>query len=140
MPFISSKLPTYILPLGFAMIIMLMIVTTILTSARIEKTTNTIIDNELETNSINRSLDIMSDAVLQRSHVFLKMMNTKNPLLINNYITELELEGIKFESERQELIKHSLSSEEKELLNKQALITKVNEKTSIKIIEHLRKS
>ena len=113
----SSKLHTYILPTGFAAIIILMISTAWLTSIRIDNTSDTIIKNELQTINTNRSLDIMSIANLEHSHLLVKMVNSSDPFEIDEYIMQLYSEGTRFTLAREKYLLHELSTQESRLLS-----------------------
>ena len=113
----SSKLHTYILPTGFAAIIILMISTAWLTSIRIDNTSDAIIKNELQTINTNRSLDIMSIANLEHSHLLVKMVNSSDPFEIDEYIMQLYSEGTRFTLAREKYLLHELSTQESRLLS-----------------------
>ena len=111
----SSKLHAYILPAGFAAIIILMISTTWFTSTLIDNTSDTIIKNELQTNNINRALDIMSNANLQHSQLLVKMISSNDPFEIDEYIMQLYSEGTIFSLAREKYFLHKLSTQESRL-------------------------
>ncbi|MGK0273507.1 MAG: diguanylate cyclase (GGDEF)-like protein [Cocleimonas sp.] len=137
---ISSKLQTYVRPLGFILIIILMISTTFLTSVRVKDTAKTIVRNELHTNNVNRALNIMSNAILQRSHLFVNMINNTEPLIIKRYLEDLNHEAERFESARDSLQRHVLSEKESSLLAMQYELTTANTNSINEIIKHFNEN
>ncbi len=133
-----SKIHAYVRPLGFAVIIILMISTTFLTSTRINSTADTIIENELQTNNVNNALNVMSNAVLQRSHLLVKMVNGKDLFLMDQYIVYLSHEANRFNIARESLVSYELSIKETNLLALQSTMTKANASLIFKTIAHLK--
>jgi len=138
MPIYSSKLSTYILPVGFAAIIILMISTTWLTSIRIDKTSDAIIQNELEMIHIDNALDTMSDASIERSHLFTKMIYSTDPFEIDSLVIKLYSEGTRFLLAREKYTSHKLSKQELNLLSLQSEMINANVALVNTVIDLLR--
>ncbi len=137
MLFISPKLHKYLLPVGFAIILILMIGTTLLTASRVDQTANKIITNQQETNNVKNILDRMSNANLERSHIIFKLAQSRSKRMIENYIAELYEESIRFNNARKIYITLIQSPYEFELLSKQAVLTIENIRSINEVIDHL---
>ena len=122
----SLKLQTFVLPIGFAFIISFMIGTAMLTSSRITNTNETIIKNQVETNSINSYLDIMSDANKKRSNILFKLVHNQDTFKLNTLISEMILQAIRFKKARDNYTSYSLSQKQEHLLNIQSEMTEKN--------------
>jgi len=136
MPFIPIHFHKYILPVGFAIIIILMISTTMFTAALIGKTRTTILQNQGEINQRNKVLDVMASANLERSHIIFKLAQSRDPLDLDVYIKELYKQSVRFQDARKEFNSHGPSEAEKDLLSLQAVMTIEN---ILKINDVIRK-
>lgn len=137
MPLISHKLQNYILPIGFGIIIFLMISTAFLTATRIEKNNKTIADIQIETNNINSLLSSMSDAVLQRSVILFEMFQSDDPFKTDDLKMELYKEATRFTVAREEYLLLDLSQKEKDLFSLQAGMSKKNASSITQLVDFL---
>ncbi len=137
MPFILEKFQKYALPCGFVIILILMIGTMLLTAERVDKTSKTIISNQIESNNIYNLLDRMSDANLERSHIIFKLSHSTNKQLTEYYISWLYDESIKFNNARKKYVSSNLSPSEIKLLSTQAVLTIENIRSINEVIDFL---
>ncbi|GAA0425173.1 hypothetical protein GCM10009133_37140 [Cocleimonas flava] len=145
MTLISTLLHRYILSLGFAVIIILMICTTLFTSSLIGKTRATILQNQSQINERNKVLDVMASANLERSHTIFKLAQSRDPADINVYIKELYKQSVRFNEARKEYNSLKPSEAERELLSLQAVMTiqnilKINEVIDNLMIKDFKKA
>lgn len=137
-PIISPQIHKFILPMGFAIIIILMISTTFLTTSRIEQTTKTIINDQVEINEIKNVLHHMSGINLEQTYIIFQLAQSRDLLTIDALTLKLNKESIKFNDAREQYISYGPSENEIKLLAEQAVKTIENSKSIDDLIHYLK--
>ena len=99
----SHSLQNHILPIGFTVIIVLMVCGTFLISGWIEKEHQKINDIQAETNEINRLLVAMSDAEYQRTIILFQILQNNEEYLTEDFSIALEYQEVKLADVRNKL-------------------------------------
>ena len=137
MTLLNPSIHKYVLPVGFAIIIFLMVTSTLMGASRMKSTRDTILTGQVRVNDLNASLDKMSSANLERSHIIFKLVQSSNSENINSYIKELYNESINFNNARAEYIALNPPQGESEMLSLQAVMTIENIRTINEVIKAL---
>ena len=126
----------YILPIGFSIIIVLMLASTVMSAFRMKTTGDAIINDQSKINQLNTVLDKMSSANLERSHLIFKLIQDEKN--INTHVDALYAESISFNNARNEFIALGPSEAEKELLSQQAVLTLENVQSINEVIDAVK--
>ena len=137
MPLASKKIQDIILPIGFAIIIFLMISTAFLTTKRIDTTNKTVQTIQTQTNHISRLLSAMSTSVFNRSLILFRMFQSNDPFVVDELIMELHGEATRFTVAREEFVSFDLSDEKEELLLIQSNMSKHNAEAINRLSDYL---
>ena len=124
MPSATKAIQNIILPIGFAIIILLMISTAFLTATRINSTNKSVQSIQTKTNNISSLLTTMSTSVFNRSLILFKMLQTKDPFMVDDYIIELQEQAIDFIIAREAFVELDLSQSKRDLLLVQSNMSK----------------
>jgi len=137
MPFASKKIQDSILPLGFAIIILLMISTAFQTANRVDAMNKAIHNIQSKSININNSLSIMSNSVQQRSVILFEMFQSYDPFKVDELMVDLHSEAERFITAREQFSKLDLSARKRELLSLQSKFSKQNFESISKLIDLL---
>lgn len=139
MTLLTPKFHKYLLPVGFALIISLMISSALLSADRMKSTRDTILTGQVKSNEVNATLDQMSSANLERSHTIFKLVQSSNNENLNAFIKELYNESINFNTARAKYIELEPSETELELLSLQAVMSIENVRSINDVIKAIKK-
>ena len=85
-----------ILPLGFAMIITMMIVTSLVAASQIKLSTNSMLNSIQQHSENNKQLRNMSHAETSRSTILVSMMQNDDPFILDELYFDLNSQTKKF--------------------------------------------
>ena len=122
----TKNIQDSILPIGFGIIIILMISTAFLTVKRVDAYNKSVQSIQTKTNTVNSLLTTMSTAVFNRSSIIFRMFQSKDPFVVDDLIMDLHQEATNFTVARESFITLDLSKNKKGLLHEQASMSKLN--------------
>jgi len=126
MPSNKKKIQDSVLPIGFAIIIFLMISTAFLTAKKVDSYNKSVQTIQTRTNNINSLLTTMSTAVFNRSSILFRMFQSKDPFEVDELAMDLRAEATNFTVARETFVELELSENKINLLAKQASMSILN--------------
>lgn len=128
------RLHRYLLPAGFAAIILMMIGTNWLSKIHLENTNARFKNSKSQYHSSSKILSDMSDAKLQRSFLLLQIINSKHSAERENNILKWESEGKRYQQARGKFVPDPNSSKESKILDRLDNIETIDLASQEKII------
>ncbi|WP_165874699.1 putative bifunctional diguanylate cyclase/phosphodiesterase [Cocleimonas flava] len=116
-----------ILPLGFAMIISLMILTSLVAVSQIKQRADTILSSIQQHSINNKQLRNMSHAETSRSTILVSMVETNDSFLLDELFFDLNAQTTKFNAAREILMMQEMNSTLKEMLEQQRKLSLIYE-------------
>lgn len=122
----SFKLQNYILPIGFAAIICLMISAAFLTTDRIERKHQTITKIQLETNKTNELLVKLADAEYQRIILLFHIFQSNESFIVDDLAIDLNFRTVESAASRKEFAQYDLTQNQNDFFTLQSKMSDQN--------------
>ncbi|WP_299877787.1 EAL domain-containing protein [uncultured Cocleimonas sp.] len=124
---ILSKRFKGLLPLGFAMIIAMMILTSLVAASQIKQGADSMLSAIQQHSKNNKQLRNMSHAESSRSTILVSMIQTQDPFLLDELYFDLNAQTTKFNAAREILMMQEMDDNLKEMLEQQRKLSQIYE-------------
>ena len=134
-----NKLPLYlyknVLPLGFTLIIFIMVFTSYVVTSQMNKNSELIMET-VEQHTYNNSLLVtMSQSALNRSIILIEMIQTDDPFLVEELFLKFNALATQFVVARNKLKNQKLNPELQMLIDKQGRLQQINKPLLARVVE-----
>lgn len=116
-----------ILPLGFAMIITMMILMSLVAASQIKKSADSMLSSIQQHSINNKQLRNMSHAETSRTTILVSMIQTDDPFILDELLFDLNAQTTKFNAAREILITQEMNDNLKEMLEQQRKLSQIYE-------------